>query len=57
MPLYHYLFCGTDGRVVSTVSVEHTSDDIARAAAQVLPREGVRKIEIWQGDRRINELG
>jgi anti-sigma factor RsiW len=53
MPLYHYVLCGADGRVVTTVSAEHRSDGAARVAAQLLPREGVHKIEIWRGDRRI----
>jgi hypothetical protein len=57
MPQYQYLFCGTDGRVVSSVSAKHGSDAAARAAAaQLLPREGVHRIEIWQGDRRIKHV-
>jgi hypothetical protein len=52
--LSHYLLCGTDGRVVVTVSIEHRTDSAARAAAtQLLPWEGVDRIEVWQGDRRI----
>jgi hypothetical protein len=54
MPLYHYLLPATHGRIVTTVSVEHRTDSAARtAAAQMLPWEGVHRIEIWQGDRRI----
>jgi hypothetical protein len=58
MTLYHYLICGTDGRVVTTVSVAHRSDGAARAAAaQLLPRDSVHRIEIWQGDRPIKQVG
>jgi len=58
MPLYHYLLCSKDGRVVSAVPVEHRSDGAARAAAdKLLPREDLHEIEVWRGDRRIKQVG
>jgi hypothetical protein len=54
MLLYHYLLCDSGGRVTTTLSAKHESDGAAHtAAAKMLPRQGVHRIEVWQGDRRL----
>ena len=58
MASYHYLLCSPFGRVESTESFECASDAAAHTrAVKMLPRQGIRAIEIWEGQRRVDRLG
>ena len=58
MAVYHYLLCSPSGQVESTESVECATDAAAhRRAVRMLPRQGIRTIEIWDGQRRVDRVG
>lgn len=57
MSLYHYLLCDPAGRVESTQSEDCGSDEEAHGqAVRMLPRQGIRSIEVWQGQRCVDRI-